>query len=110
MKTTRDSVEKEISEHYGRAHTFKLKIQSSVTNKSTITPSTIEWLLYDHPVAASTLIPSFLHDPKKMEASLRDISKDNASIKAGDRHQEIFPIQCYYRWSDPTMGCTVKEK
>lgn len=46
VKTTRDSVEKELSEHYGRAHAFKLKIQSSVTNKSTITPSRTSRVLF----------------------------------------------------------------
>lgn len=110
VKTTRDSVEKEISDHYGRAHTFKLRIQFPVMNKSAITPSAIEWLLDDRPVAASILMPSFLYNPKEMEASLRDIFRDKVSIDARGRYQEVFPIECYYRWSDPTTGCAVKAK
>jgi len=110
VKTTRSSVEKEIGDHYGRAHTFKLRIQFAVSNKSAITPSAIEWLLDDRPVAASILMPSFLYDPKAMEASLRDIFKDKVSIDARGLYQEAFPIECYYRWSDPTTGCAVKAK
>lgn len=110
VKTTRTIVEKEINDYYGRAHTFKLRIQFTASKKSPITPSTIEWLMDERPVVASILMPSFLYDPKKMEASLREIFKEKASIKAKDRYQEIFPILCYYRWSDPTIGCSVKEK
>ncbi|WPG36903.1 hypothetical protein [Variovorax sp. EBFNA2] len=110
VKTTRETVEKDINDYYGRGHTFKLRIQFAVSKKSPITPSTIEWLMDERPVVASILMPSFLYDPKKMEASLRDIFKDKVSIKAQDRYQEIFPIVCYYRWSDPTIGCSVKEK
>jgi hypothetical protein len=110
VNATKDRVEKEISDHYGRAHVFKLRIQFPVTNKSAITPSAIEWLLDDRPVAASILMPSFLYNPKEMEASLRDIFKDKVSIDARGRYQETFPIKCYYRWSDPTTGCAVKAK
>jgi len=110
VKTTRDSVEKEISDHYGRTHAFKLRIQFPVTNKSAITPSAIEWLLDERPVAASILMPAFLYNPKEMEASLRDIFADKVSINAQGRYQEAFPIECYYRWSDPTTGCAVKSK
>lgn len=110
VKTTRESVQKEIDDHYDRAHAFKLRIQFSVTNKSAITPSMIEWLLDDRPVASSILMPSFLYNPKAMEASLRDIFKDKVSINAQGKYQEAFPIECYYRWSDPTTGCAVKAK
>ncbi|OEZ29167.1 hypothetical protein [Variovorax boronicumulans] len=110
VKATRDSLEKEIDAYYGRDHTFKLRIQFAVGKKSPTTPSTIEWLMDERPAVASILMPSFLYDPKKMEASLRDIYEDKVSIKARDRYQETFPIVCYYRLSDPTIGCAVKAK